>query len=136
VRQFRNSKFEIRTWSTAIFVVALALSIVAAPLDADAQQAGKVSRVGVIGETSPTDSFLVAFRQGLRELGYTEGRSIVIEYRYAHGALDQAPKLAAELIRLEVDVLVVGGTIAAQSAKALTTTVPIVFALAGDPVGS
>jgi putative ABC transport system substrate-binding protein len=136
VRQFRNSKFEIRTWSTAIFVVALALSIVAAPLDADAQQAGKVPRVGVIGETSPTDSFLVAFRQGLRELGYIEGRSIVIEYRYAHGALDQAPKLAAELIRLEVDVLMVGGTIAAQSAKALTTTVPIVFALAGDPVGS
>jgi len=72
----------------------------------------------------------------MRELGYTEGQSIVIEYRYTHGVVDQIPTLVAELLRLGVDVLVVAGTVAAQSAKALTTTVPIVFTIPGDPVGS
>ena len=110
--------------------------LLTAPLAAQAQRPSKVPRVGVIAEGSPTDSRLAPFRQGLRELGYVEGENIVIEYRYAHGALDRAPKLAAELLRLNLDVLVVGGTVSAQSAKAVTTTVPIVFTLAGDPVGS
>jgi putative ABC transport system substrate-binding protein len=118
------------------FISGIALGLLAAPLTAAAQRPSKVPRVGVIGEASRTDPLLAAFRQGLRELGYVEGQSIVIESRYARGALDRAPKLAAELLRLNVDVLVVGGTVAAQSAKTLTTTVPIVFALAGDPVGS
>ncbi|HSX78024.1 MAG TPA: ABC transporter substrate binding protein, partial [Candidatus Saccharimonadia bacterium] len=90
----------------------------------------------MLGERSLTDPFLAAFRQGLRELGYTEGQSIVIEERYTHGVLDRVPTLAVELLRLKVDVLVVGGTVAAQAAKALTTMVPIVFTLPGDPVGS
>jgi putative ABC transport system substrate-binding protein len=90
----------------------------------------------VIGEYSPTHPFLSAFRQGLRELGYTEGESVVIEYRYLPGVPDRAPALAAELIRLNVDVLVVGGTVSARAAKAQTTTVPIVFTTVGDPVGS
>jgi putative ABC transport system substrate-binding protein len=118
------------------FTWAVTLSLLGAPSVARAQHPSKVPRVGVIGEASPADSFLAAFQQGLSELGYKEGQNIVIEYRYARGALDRAPKLAAELISLKVDVLVVGGTIAAQAAKALTTTVPIVFVLAGDPVGS
>ena len=88
-----------------ILVAALALVIVGAPLAAGAQQAGEVSRFGVIGEVSPTDPFPAAFRHRLREHGYTEGQSIVIEYRYAHGVLDRVPDLAAELIRLKVDVL-------------------------------
>ncbi len=118
------------------FVAGTGAVLLAAPLASEAQQPSKVPRVGVIGEASANDPFLAAFRQGLRQLGYTEGQNIEIEYRYAHGALERAPTLAAELIRLRVDVLVVGGTIAAQSAKAATTTMPIVFALAGDPVGS
>ncbi len=118
------------------FMALVSGGLLAAPLAAEAQRPSKVPRVGVIGERSPSDPFLAAFRQGLRELGYAEGQSIVIEYRYGHGMLDRVPNLAAELIRLNVDVLVVGGTVAAQSAKALTPTVPIVFVLAGDPVGS
>jgi len=121
----------------AAFATILTLSLLAAPLVvAQAQEPSKVPRVGVIGETSSTDPFLAAFRQGMRELGYTEGRSIVIEYRYAHGVVDRFPDLTAELIRLKVDVLVVGGSLAARAAKAQTTTIPIVFTLAGDPVGS
>jgi putative ABC transport system substrate-binding protein len=118
------------------FISGASFVLLAAPLAAEAQQVGKVPRIGVIRERSPTDRFLEAFRQGLRELGYAEGRRIVIEYRYAHGVVDRFSDLAAELIRLKVDVLLVGGTSAARSAKAQTTTVPIVFAVAGDPVGS
>ena len=73
---------------------------------------------------------------GLRELGYTEGQNLVIEFRPTYGVLDRVSELARELIRLPVDVLVVGGTVSTQLAKAETTTVPIVFALTGDPVGS
>lgn len=90
----------------------------------------------MLSERSPADLFVTAFRQGLRALGYTEGQNIIVEFRYAHGMADRFPDLVAELIRLKVDVLVVGGTVAARSAKAQTTTVPIVFTLAGDPVGS
>src|SRR5262249_7155098 len=76
-----------------------------------------------------------AFRQGLRELGYTEGQNILVEDVHADGRLDQVPKLAGELIALRVDVLVVGGTIAARSTKAVTSTIPIVFTQAGNLVG-
>jgi len=117
------------------FLGTLAGGLLAAPLAAQAQRPSQVPRVGVIWEAPPGPG-LAAFRQGLRELGYTEGQNIVIEHRYTHGVVNPVPKLAAELIRLEVDVLVVGGTVTAQSAKAVTTTVPIVFVLAGDPVGS
>jgi putative ABC transport system substrate-binding protein len=124
--------------TTSIFVLILlvALAVVVAPLVAEAQPAGKVPRVGVIGEFSPTHPFIASFRQGLRELGYTEGQSIVVEYRHAYGVLDRVGNFAVELIRLKVDILVVGGTVSAQLAKAQTTTVPIVFATSGDPVGS
>ena len=117
------------------FIIGAALGLVAAPFAAEAQPAGKVPRVGVIGD-SLTDPTVEAFRQGLRELGYTEGQSIVIEARFTHGVVDRVSDLAAELIRLKVDVMVVGGTVAARLAKAQTKTVPIVFTLAGDPVGS
>jgi len=118
------------------FISGIAFGLLAAPLAAQAQRPSKVPRVGVIWEGLSTDSALAAFRQGLRELGYTEGQNIVIEYRSTHGVPNQVSKLAAELIHLGVEVLVVGGTVSAQSAKAVTTTVPIVFTLAGDPVGS
>jgi len=124
-------------WYSAVGgVVTLILSLLVTPFVAHAQLPSKVPRVGVLAERSPTDPFLAVFRQGLRELGYTEGQSIVLEYRYAHGVVDRFSTLAAELLRLDIDVLVVWGTVAAQAAQALTTTVPIVFTVPGDPVGA
>jgi ABC-type uncharacterized transport system substrate-binding protein len=114
----------------------VALGLLVTPLAAEAQPARRVPRIGVLGELSPADPFLAAFRQGLRELGYIEGQNVVVEYRYAHGVVERFPELAAELIRLNVEVLLVGGAVAARSAKAQTKTVPIVFVLPGDPVGS
>jgi putative ABC transport system substrate-binding protein len=120
----------------AVFAAVFALGALAAPLAALAQPPAKVPRVGVIGEGSGTEPLLAAFRQGLRDLGYVEGRNILVEYRSTHGVLDRIPGLAAELVRLRSAVLVVGGTVSALSVKAATTTVPIVFTQAGDPVGS
>jgi putative ABC transport system substrate-binding protein len=120
----------------AVLMLTLTLTVSVALLTSEAQPAGKVPRVGVIVETSANAVHVTAFGQGLDELGYIEGQNIVVEYRYAHGLLDRVPQLAAELIGLDVDVLVVGGTVSAQSAKAVTRTVPVVFTLAGDPVGS
>src|SRR5438128_9238833 len=97
--------------STVWCIVTLTLSLLAAPLAADAQQAGKVPRIGYLGLTSPSDRppLLDAFRQGLRELGWVEGQNIVIDYRYAEGRVDRLPDLAAELVRLKVDLIVSGG---------------------------
>jgi putative ABC transport system substrate-binding protein len=121
---------------SALALITLALSLLVAPLAAHAQQPSKVPRVGVLAERSPADPSLAAFRQGLRELGWVEGQNLLIEYRYAHGEVDQFPTLVAELLDLNVDVLVVAGTVAAQAAKARTSTVPIVFTVPGDPVGA
>ncbi len=118
------------------FLGTLTGGLLVAPLASLAQPPAKVPRVGVIGERSASDPFVGAFRQGLRELGYVEGTNVVIEYRYVNGVLDRVPEFARELIRLPVDVLVVGGTVSTKHAKAETTTVPIVFSVAGDPVGS
>jgi len=120
----------------AIGILFLDLAVISAPLVAQTRAAGTIPLVGLIGEFPPSHPFIAAFRQGLRELGYTEGQSIAVEYRNAQGALDRVPEFAAELIRLKVDILVVGGTVSAQRAKAQTTTVPIVFATAGDPVST
>src|SRR3989442_13165068 len=94
--------------STVWCIVTLTLSLLAAPLAADAQQAGKVPRIGYLGLTSPSDRppLLDAFRQRLRELGWVEGQNIVIDYRYAEGRVDRLPDLAAELVRLKVDLIV------------------------------
>lgn len=115
-------------------IVASGLATMAAAAPARGQE--RVPRIGLIGEQSAADPFVAAFREGLHDLGYVEGRNVVVDLQYAQGALDRVPRLAAELIRRKVDVLVVGGTVSAQSAGKATTSVPIVFALAGDPVGS
>ena len=120
-------------------VAVLAVSLLAAPLAADAQQAGKVPRIGFLGVTSPSDrpSHLDAFRQRLRELGWVEGQNIVIDYRYAEGRVDRLPDLAAELVRLKVDLIVASaGTQAATAAKNATETIPIVMIYVRDPVGT
>jgi putative ABC transport system substrate-binding protein len=120
----------------ALGAVVIVLALLTTPLSAQAPGAPRVPRVGVIGERSASDNFLVAFRQGLRDLGYVEGQNIVVEYRYAQTALDRVPALATELARLPVDVLVVGGTVSAQSARAAAPTIPIVFTTVGDPIGA
>ena len=120
----------------AALAAILTLASLAVPLAAPAQQPSKRPRVGVIAEYSRTDPFIAVFRQGLRELGYIEGRSVVVEYRYLRGVADRAPTFAAELIRRKVDVLVVEGTAATQLTKTVTTAVPIVFVTTSDPVGS
>ncbi len=120
-------------------VVTLSSGLFVAPLAADAQQPAKVARIGYLGSAgpgTPVSHLLDAFRQGLRELGYVEGRNIAIEYRGAEGRFGRLPDLAAELVRLRVDVILVGGTPAALAAKNATGTIPIVLAGVGDPVGT
>jgi putative ABC transport system substrate-binding protein len=108
----------------------------AAPLATGAQQAGKVYRIGYLS-TGPSTSnpFVEEFREGLRELGWIEGQNIIIDYRFAEGRFDRLPALAAELIRLKVDVIVASPTPAAVAAKNATATIPIVMTGAGNPVG-
>jgi putative ABC transport system substrate-binding protein len=102
-----------------------------------AQPPAKIPKVGLLMPYSPgPDSRIEAFRQGLRELGYLEGRSIVVEYRWADGKFDKLPELAAELIRSNVDVIVPAVTQASIAAKKATGTIPIVMVGVSDPVGS
>jgi len=118
------------------FVTGLGL-ILASPLVAQAQPAGKVPRVGFLFYGSPGRAREVdAFRQGLRELRYIEGQNIAIEYRFASGQVERLPRLAAELVRLKVDVIVANSTASALAAKQATSTIPIVFAVVADAVGA
>jgi len=121
------------------FIGTLAGGLLAAPLSAQAQQAAKVPRIGYLAGSLAASRHLhqqEAFLQGLRDLGYVEGRNIVIEYRDAEGKYDRLPALGAELVALKVDVIVVGSTPAALAAKQATRTIPIVLAFVADPVGS
>jgi len=126
----------------ARFAVRLAIAaalavLLASPFAAEAQQAAKVARIGYLaGNLAATPQPLEAFRQRLRDLGYVEGRNVVIEIRDAEGKLERFPALAAELVALKVDVIVAPSTPAALAAKQATRTLPIVFAGAADPVAS
>ena len=122
--------------------IAGAVSVLAAPLAAEAQPAGKVYRIGWLHTGRPPDfgppnprTNLGAFRQSLLELGYVEGRTFIIEGRFADAKVDRLPALAAELVALQVDVIVAANTTSAQAAKAATATIPIVFIGPTDPVG-
>ncbi len=106
--------------------------MLAAPLVAEAPPAGRIPRVGFLAATTRAE-FVEAFRQGLRELGYVEGQNVVVEYRFAEGQLDLVPRLAAELVALGVDVIVVPGGVAGNAAHRVSGTIPIVM-VSGDPV--
>ncbi|MBI3030088.1 MAG: ABC transporter substrate-binding protein [Candidatus Rokubacteria bacterium] len=125
-------------YRTIASVIALSLGVLAAPLAADAQQSAKVHRIGWLGQASPGPEVLRivdAFRQGLRELGYVEGQNLILEYRWAQGKIERLPDLAAELVRLKVDFIIVATTPSAFAARQATSTIPIVM-VAGpvDPV--
>ena len=112
------------------------LAFVVAPLSAKAQQTGKVWRIGSLALTSGPNENIEAFREGLRSFGYVEGRNLVIEYRWAAGKNERLPELAAELVRLKVDVIVAGATSPVTAAKLATRTIPIVMPAPSDPLGS
>jgi ABC-type uncharacterized transport system substrate-binding protein len=121
-------------WYSAVgAIVTLSLSLLAVPLAAAAPPVGKVWRLGYLEAGS--GGIQEAFRQGLRDLGYVEGRNILIEARYADGKLDRLPDLAAELARLQVDVIVTMGVNTVRAAQHATRTIPIVLAAGQDPVG-
>jgi putative ABC transport system substrate-binding protein len=111
-----------------------------APLGAAAAQeykAGKVYRIGLLGLASASDrSGVAALREGLQDLGYEEGKNLVIEYRWAEGQYDRLPGFAAELVRLKVDAIVTYGTPGALAAKQATKTIPVVVAIMGDAVAT
>jgi putative ABC transport system substrate-binding protein len=120
-----------------IFRLALIAFLLALSVPADAQQAGKVPRIGILAPGSsafPTSAYHDSFRQGLRELGYIEGKNIFIEIRYAEGKQDRLSYIATELIKLKVDVIVTATRPGVLAAKNATSAIPIVFAAAGDPV--
>jgi putative tryptophan/tyrosine transport system substrate-binding protein len=123
------------------FIITCALGcLCVAPLAPEAQQPTHVHRIGalsgIVGTTPGRDPFVEAFLEGMRALGYVEGQNLVLEYRPAAGHYERFPDLAAELVRLKVDVIVTQGTPAALAAKDVTTTIPIVMVGVGDPVGS
>jgi len=129
----RKSKIQNRKWA-GLFAIVVALTVCGAR--AEAQQPTKIPRIGLLNATAPSavSARTEAFRQGLRDLGYVEGKNIVIEYRHAEGKLDRLPALAAELVRLNMDVILTAGPGDTSAAKEATSTIPIVMALDDDPV--
>ena len=117
-----------------IFAIGFAFSMCGAVVQA---QPAKVVRIGFLGPTSAASNVgrMEALRAGLRDLGYLEGKNLVIESRWAEGKFDRLPELAAELVRLNVDVILTAGTPGIRAAKNATTTIPVVMVTSGDPVG-
>jgi putative tryptophan/tyrosine transport system substrate-binding protein len=131
--------------STGLLILVLAVSVLLATLAAEAQEVGKVYRVGLIFTTSPVSEMAGpepvhpsarAFMHGLRALGYVEGRNLIVERRSAEGRFERFGDIVAELVRLKTDVIVAPGDVAPRAAKMVTTTIPIVMATAEDPVGA
>jgi putative tryptophan/tyrosine transport system substrate-binding protein len=122
----------------ALSSILCAVILLAVAVMVQAQQPGKVPRIGYVGITPPSAmaARYGAFRQGLRELGYEEGKTIVVEWRTTDEKLDRLPALAAELVALKVDVIVTGGPTATRAAQGATRTVPIVMTFDPDPIGS
>src|SRR5262249_30285024 len=130
-----GQKSEVSKSAALSVLVALLLAF---SFSAEAQQPAKIPRIGFLSATSSStvSARLEAFHQGLRELGYVEGKNIDIEYRYADGTLGRLETLPAEIVRLNVDVVLTGGSAATRPAKEATATIPIVMAQDTDPVGN
>ena len=124
--------------SKILLRMTLATLILACADLAQAQQPTKIPRIGYLNDVSPStvSDRIEALRQGLRELGYTEGKNILIESRYAEGKLDRLPALAAELVRLKVNAIVTSGPLPTRITKQATSMIPIVMAQDSDPVGN
>ena len=120
------------------FITVLGGALAAWPVVARGQVAGKQPIIGYLGGAGPVSqrAWVDAFVQRLRELGWIEGRTVAIEYRWGEGRADRYAEIAGEFVRLKVDVILAGGTEAAIAAKQATSVIPIVFPTAGDPVGS
>jgi ABC-type uncharacterized transport system substrate-binding protein len=137
--RFRAWRCGPRRQVMRISILALALLVSLPPLAVEAQQPGKVYRVGVLTNkaSDPVETRLwQAFRSGLRERGWIEGQNILIEFRAAEGNTARLPELAADLVRLKVDLIVARASIYVQPAKAATSSIPIVFLIHADPVGT
>src|SRR5439155_6372340 len=121
-----------------VFCFVLAILLLALSIVAHAQQPKKVPRIGfLIAATRDTQSARTkAFRQGLQELGYIEGQNIAIEYRYAEGKTDRFPELVADLVRFQVDIIVVSNNTVARAASNATKIIPVVIASGADPVAA
>ena len=133
----RKSAIQNPKW-LSLSVIAFMLVVAGAVAEGQQQQPGKVPRIGYLTGATPEGQTarIEAFRQGLRELGYIEGNNIIIEYRYAELKPEHRSALAAELVRLKVDVIVTSGVILTRAAKNATISIPIVMTQVGDPVGS
>ena len=131
----RKSEIQNPKW-VGLFAIVVALTVCGAR--AEAQQAGKIFRIGFLDTSTASGSavLLEAFRQEMSKLGWIEGKNITIEYRFAEEKNERLPELAADLVRLKVDLIVVTGTPAALAAKRATTTIPIVMTNTADPVGA
>jgi putative tryptophan/tyrosine transport system substrate-binding protein len=122
--------------SKKICYFALGALLLALGIPAEAQQPKKIPRIGVLRGGLGAGPVYEAFRQGLRELGYVEGQNIILEVRDTEAKAERLPDLAAELVRLKVDVIVTSSTPAIQAVKQATSSIPIVMAFSGDPVGT
>jgi len=132
------SSRDLATINRRAFVNGFVLSVLAAPHAAEAQQAGKVYRIGVLYTTTPreVDHVNKALGDGLRQLGYIEGKHFFMERRFADGREERLPALATELVRLKVDVIVTGSNSVIAAVKNATATIPVVMAVSRDPVGA
>jgi putative ABC transport system substrate-binding protein len=117
-----------------ILYLALGAMLFALSISVEAQQPKKIPRIGFI--TSGTEASVGGFQRGLRDLGYTEGKNILVEYRYVEGNMDRIPTLVTELVELKVDVLVVGTLVGIRAAKQATKTIPVVMMTTQDPVAT
>ena len=138
---WRRARSIPATRFVAVLIVLLAIADLGVPHTGEGQQAANLARIGFLAPSSPSDEprvarYLQAFRQGLRELGYVEGQNFVLEFRWAEGQYDRLPALAAELVRLKVNIIVASGLPAIQAAKNATETIPIVMGAVADPVAT
>jgi putative ABC transport system substrate-binding protein len=134
-RQSASGRTVVRSTIISLATL-LSLLLLAAPVAVKAQQGTKITRVGLLRLGSPPDPYVDAFRQGLHDLGYVEGQTIGLEYRWAQGDPARLSLLAAELVQLKVDIILTQGEAATRAVKQATDTIPIVMATSGDPVGA